>query len=178
MITGSELHPCPQHPCLFPSTWTCLYPCLPWLFPSIYSSHFPTSPFPPWRCSHPCLFLTPPPTASMALCSPPTHTGFYLICPYNRREWTPGFRATQAEKATEEGGAGRSTMCVKRETISGIIFDWLPLFENYFQSMMSHCGSRIKLNKAAGGRSRGGAVLYIQAYIQGSFGQCRLACTG
>lgn len=51
-------------------------------------------------------------------------------------------------------------MCVKRETISGIIFDWLPLFENYFQSMMSHCGSRIKLNKAAGGRSRGG-----QSYI-------------
>lgn len=79
------------------------------------------------------------------------------------------------QKATEEGGAGRSAMCVKRETISAIIFDWLPLFKNYFQSVMSHCGSRIMLNNAAGGR---GVVLYIQANIQGGFGQCWPACTG
>ena len=56
-------------------------------------------------------------------------------------------------------------MCVKRETISAINFDWLPLFKNYFQSMMSHCGSRIMLNNAAGGRE---VVLYIQANIQGA----------
>lgn len=61
-----------------------------------------------------------------------------------------GVRATQAEKETGEGGAGRSAMGVKRKTISAIIFDRLPLFENYFQSVMSHCGSRIMLNNAAG----------------------------
>ena len=62
-------------------------------------------------------------------------------------------------------------MCVKRETISAFIFDWLPLFENYFQSVMSHCGSRKTLNNAAW---LGGVVLYIQANIQGGFGQCWL----
>lgn len=60
-------------------------------------------------------------------------------------------------------------MCVKRETISAIIFDWLPLFENYFQSVMSYCGSRITLNNVAGGGSER-IDLYTQTNIQGGFG--------
>lgn len=65
--------------------------CLPQATPAFLpepppqaSSGFPT--FPPRRSSHPRCFPTPPPMASEALRSPPTHTGFYLICPYNRRE--------------------------------------------------------------------------------------------
>lgn len=134
-----------------PSSLACLRP---FLCPFQLSLAFPSQ-----RSSHPRLSPTPLSMDSVALCSSPTHTGFYLICPYNGCEWTPGFRATQAEKATEEGGAGRSAMCVKRETISAIIFDWLPLFENYFQSVVSHCGGRITLNNATGGggvRGEGG----------------------
>lgn len=71
-----------------------------------------------------------------------------------------GVRAARAEKETGEGGAGRSAMCVKRETISAIIFDRLPLFENYFQSVMSHCGSRITLNNAAGGGGGWVSLMY------------------
>lgn len=70
-----------------------------------------------------------------------------------------GFRATWLEKETGEGGAGHSAMCFKRETISTIIFDKLSLYENYFQSVMSHYGSRITLNNAAGG-GRGGSLIY------------------
>lgn len=43
--------------------------------------------------------------ASVALCFPATQTGFYLICPYNRHEWTPGCSGDRAKKATQEGGA-------------------------------------------------------------------------
>lgn len=67
------------------------------------------------------------------------------------------------QRKQQEGGAG-----LKGETISDIIFHRLLLFEHYYQSVMSHCGSRIMLNNAAGGV---GVVLYIQADIQGSFGQ-------
>lgn len=58
----------------------------------------------------------------------------------------PGVLVRQG-KESNTGGRG----CVKTETINAFIFYRLPLFENYFQSVMSHCGSRMMLNNAAGG---------------------------
>lgn len=91
-----------------------------------------------------------------------------------------GVWAKPAEKGTGQGGAG-SAMCggekkKESETISGIIFDRLSLFENYFQSVMAHCGNRITLNNAAGGECVCVcvAVLYIQADVEEGFGRhCR-----
>lgn len=80
-----------------------------------------------------------------------------------------------------QGREGPAQQCAgvrkkKSETISGIIFDRLSLFENYFQSVMAHCGNRITLNNAAGGECVCVcvAVLYIQADVEEGFGRhCR-----
>lgn len=65
-----------------------------------------------------------------------------------------GFGATERT----EGGA-------VLHTNNTFIFDWLPpFFLNYFQSVMSHCGGRIKRDNVAGGKEKG-EVLFMQTEV-------------